>query len=145
MFTPIQRSKNKSHVIFQTHFNISLQFTFVFSHSAIPNPSWDMYCFPSLYFTRCQHKNISGWLPQFCDLSGHFLLCKLQKKNKQTKGITEAWLSELKWTPHPFLCVNNTKPVRSFFPKCRKKWPLEWPQEKNWNKHVWVMTSVEGF
>ncbi len=146
MFTPIQSAKNKSHVI-RLILIKAYRFKFVFSfktfnlhendivwyiHSANPNPSWDTYCFPSLYFTRCQHKNISAWLPQFCDLSSRFLLCELQK-NKQTKVITEDWLLELKWTPPPptlFLCVNNTKPVRRFFPKCRKKWPLEWPQEK---------------
>lgn len=100
-----------------------------YNNSANPNPSWDTYCFLSLYFTCCQHKNISAWLPQFCDLSCCFLLCELQKINNQNVSQRTDSLS---WSEPPtlFLCVNNTKPIRSFFPKCRMKWLLEWPQEK---------------
>lgn len=114
-------------------------------HSANPNPSWDTNCFPSLYFTCCQHKNISAWLPQFCDLSSRFLLCELQK-NKQTKGITEDWLSELKWTPPPFFCAwitLNLSEVSS--PNAGRNDLWNDLRKKNWNKHFWVMTSVEGF
>lgn len=67
--------------------------------------------------------NTKIYLPDFHNsLSEAAASCSANcKKNKQTKGITEDWLSALNRTPTPFLCVNNTKPVRCFFPKRRKK------------------------
>lgn len=94
----------------------------VWYHSTNPKPSWDAYCFLSLYFTRSQHKNISDFNSS---LSEAATSCSTNYKKINKQSVSQ-WTEE---EDHPFLCVNTTKPVRCFFPKCRKKWPLQWPPE----------------